>query len=253
MFRTTLQVAHVDQKYWRLTRPLVYEGDWEFIIIKSGFVTDFASIPKPVRWLLDNAGRNSEAAVLHDALWRESKRGKDSRIDPWHVDGLFRRALYQTGSISLSRSLMWFAVRAMATFSGRLGKLGPSFGVKFLQLAAVFILGLVTAALPTLIAIAGLLIYWIASWLAAGVWSVVYERRNDQPTNWPWPMGRAAELPAGSDDEALLVIISKAQSPDDTESDEWTVIDLAAIERLETALAGADEIGSAELEAALEG
>ncbi len=251
MFRTTLHVAHMDRKYWRLTKPLVYEGDWEYIIIKPGFITDFASIPKPVRWLLDNAGRNSEAAVLHDALWRESMRGDESRIDPWHVDGLFRRALYQTGSISLSRGLMWFAVRAYATVQGRFGRLGPSPFVKVLRLFLVFILGLLTAAIPTIIATIGLGIYWVASWLAAITWYLVYERRQqNQPTNWPWPVGRVSTLPHTHDESELLVIIQKAPSPDRTD-DGSEVIDLTTADRLRTALAGDDELGVAELEQVL--
>ena len=81
MFRTKLHVAHIDDKRWQLTRPLVWEGQWQYFVIRAGFQTDFASIPKPVRWLLDNAGRNAEAAVLHDAVWRESKRKDKPRID----------------------------------------------------------------------------------------------------------------------------------------------------------------------------
>ena len=151
MFRTTLHVAHVDRKNWRLTKPLIWEGRWEFFIIRSDFRTDFASIPKPVRWLLDNAGRNAEAAVLHDAVWRESKRMTGSRVDPWHADGVFRRALRQTGAPVLTRSLMWFAVRSAATVSGRFGK-GPKLSEKLSQLFAILLLGTVSALVPTVIA-----------------------------------------------------------------------------------------------------
>jgi hypothetical protein len=213
MFRTTLHVAHVDQKDWRLTKPLVWEGDWEFFIIRSDFRTDFASIPKPVRWLLDNAGRNAEAAVLHDAVWRESQRKDGSRIDPWHADGVFRRALQQTGAPALTRSLMWFAVRAAATVAGRFGKLGPSLPAKILQLLAIFLLGIVAALGPTLIAAAGLVLYWIWSWVVAVVWSPVERSRGTKP-NWPWPGGPTSDVQAVVSRE-LLVIVDKSVMPEE--------------------------------------
>jgi hypothetical protein len=70
MFLTRLAVSHVGGKRWELTDPLVWAGTNELLVIRPRFATDFASIPKPLRWLLDNAGANSEAAVLHDAIWR---------------------------------------------------------------------------------------------------------------------------------------------------------------------------------------
>jgi hypothetical protein len=211
MFRTTLQVAHVARKDWVLTKPLVWEGEWEFFIIRSGFRTDFASIPKPVRWLLDNAGGNAEAAVLHDAVWRESQRKVGSRVDPWHADGVFRSGLRQTGSPALTRTLMWFAVRLVATVSGRFGRLGPSLVVKVLQLFGVFVLGVVSALVPTVIAALGLVSYWLFSWIVAIVCSPI-ERRRGHATNWPWPAG-----PKSNEDEVvdkeLLVIIDKDAIP----------------------------------------
>lgn len=212
MFRTTLHVAHVDQKDWRLTKPLVWEGEWEFFIIRSDFRTDFASIPKPVRWLLDNAGRNAEAAVLHDAVWRESKRTSGSRVDAWHADGVFRRALRQTGAPALTRSLMWFAVRAAATFAGRFGKLGPSLPAKVLQLLAIMLLGVVAALGPTLIAALGLVVYWLSSWVVALAWSPI-ERSRGTATNWPWPAGATSDIESVVSRE-LLVIIDKTAVPE---------------------------------------
>ena len=31
MFRSTLHVAHISTKRWELTRPLVWEGKWQYI------------------------------------------------------------------------------------------------------------------------------------------------------------------------------------------------------------------------------
>lgn len=44
------------------------------ISVDVGYVTDFASIPRPARWLLPQAGHSARAAVLHDWLLRSRDR-----------------------------------------------------------------------------------------------------------------------------------------------------------------------------------
>lgn len=208
MFRTTLQVAHLDGNRWQLTRPLVWEGRKQYFVILGGFETDFASIPKPVQWLLDSAGRNAEAAVLHDAVWRESQREDSPRVDPWDADGMFRSSLRDTGSTALTRGLMWFAVRTTAMVNGRFGRSGPPLPVKLFQLLGMFVLGAVAALAPSLVAALGLVVYWIANWIVAAVWQVFERLRLRVKPNWPWPRDQKQKRersPAGE----LLVVIDK--------------------------------------------
>lgn len=255
MFRSTLEVAHINGEKWRLTRPLVWEGGWQFVVIRSGFETDFASIPKPVRWLLDNAGHNSEAAVLHDAAWRESKR-KSPRIDPWLADGMFRRALRETGAPALTRGLMWFAVRAAAMVSGRLGKAGPSLPIKILQLLCVFFLGLVSAAGPTIIAGVGLFLYWIWNWVAAVGWWLIFEH-GKKGTNWPfWPeflkppsakeTGPSLTKPPPMD---LLVIVSFAKDPTTPDALEPPASEIARADALRALVDASRDLTEAQIDA----
>ena len=209
-FRTRLVTAHISRNTWELTRPLVWQGEWQYVIIREGFHTDFASIPKVVRWLLDNAGANAEAGVLHDAAWRESKLKPDvRRIDPWFADGMLRRALRETGSTALIRTLIWFGVRIAASVCLRLGKKGPSRVVKIAQLTVVAILGAVTALVPTIVAVAGLVVFWIFNWIFAVFWYAVFEKRVfKKGINWPWPVkavnvATAAETVAPTPTESL--------------------------------------------------
>lgn len=189
-FRTRLETSHTSRETWQLTRPLVWQGLWQYVVIREGFSTDFASIPKPLRWLLDNAGANAEAGVLHDAAWRESKLAPDvRRIDPWFADGMLRRALRETGSSALTRALIWFGVRMAASVSGRFGRKGPPLLVKIAQLLCVFLLGSLTALGPTIVAGGGLLVFWVFNWLFAVIWFLVYERRSFSGANWPFPAG----------------------------------------------------------------
>lgn len=206
-FRTPLSVRHDIGEEWRLLEPLVFEGSRDFIVVRQGFRTDFASIPRPVRWLFDTAGTNSEPGVLHDALWRESKRtdGRPPRVDAWDADGLFRRALRESGAPALTRGLMWIAVRAAAVAAGRFGRSGPPWPVKLSKMAGMATVGVLTVGLPTAVAFVGRIFYWVVEWAAAGAWSMVELLRGRRP-NLPWPLGPRHERHEDPPREYLLVI-----------------------------------------------
>ena len=246
MFRTALHVRHVQGKTWALTRPLVLEGRREFFVIKAGFQTDFASIPKPVRWLLDNAGANAEAAVLHDALWRESKRMPTPVVDPWDADGIFRSVLRETGATALTRGLMWFAVRLVASVQGRLGRQGPRLAVKLAQLLGVFALGLCTAAGPTAVAMGGLVVYWVGNWVVSAAWWPLERHRFRHATNWPWPWRptAAARHTAPPPDDLFVVLARPGSAPAPSTA-------LPASLALEALLAGERDVTNDEIDQAL--
>lgn len=206
-FRTPLSVRHEISEEWRLLDPLIFEGDEDFFVIRKGFRTDFASIPRPVRWLFDSAGSNSEPGVLHDAVWREAKRadGKEPRVDPWDADGIFRRALRESGATAITRGLMWLAVRVAAIAAGRFGRRGPSMPIKLLQVVGMAVVGVVAVGLPTLVAVLGRIFYWLIEWLVAAPWIVV-ERAQKHASNLPWPLGPRRERRDDPPREYLLVI-----------------------------------------------
>lgn len=176
-------------------------------VIRKGFKTDFASIPRPVRWLFDTAGTNSEPGVLHDAVWRESKRddGKLPRVDPWDADGLFRRALREVGATAITRALMWIAVRAVAIIAGRFGRRGPSVQVKIGQVTGMAAAGFVSIGAPTAVALLGRVFYWGIEWLVAVPWRL-FERAKGMATNLPWPKGKKRKRLDDPPKEYLLVI-----------------------------------------------
>lgn len=120
-----------------------------------------------------------------------------ARVDPWHADGMFRSSLRDTGSTALTRGLMWFAVRVAATLHGRFGKEGPPLAIKLLQLLGMFVLGALTALFPSVVAILGLVVYWIASWIVAVVWQTFERSRLHVSPNWPWPRDRKKKLEKG--------------------------------------------------------
>jgi len=63
-----------DGRNWKLFRPFTYhigsKYSRRFIRVAAGFITDFASIPKFIFWLLPWWAKFSKPSVLHDWLYR---------------------------------------------------------------------------------------------------------------------------------------------------------------------------------------
>ncbi len=79
------------------------------VAVPKGYVTDFASIPGWIQWLIAPFGRHSEAAVVHDWLYTLGTKGdRESRKI---ADLTFRRALAIVGVKFVRRNLMYWAVR----------------------------------------------------------------------------------------------------------------------------------------------
>lgn len=85
-----------------LVEPLVYKGAERTFTITSGFLTDFASVPRILRSLVPT---HTRAAVLHDWLYATAKT---TRKD---ADGLFLRAMREAGINKVKRFAMYAAVR----------------------------------------------------------------------------------------------------------------------------------------------
>jgi hypothetical protein len=94
---------------WTLTEPVVYRGAVDTFTVPRGYVTDFASIPAVVVWLIPRYGRWTPAAILHDYLITDAQRA--GTISSRDTDGLFRRVMRELGVSTPHRWLMWAGVR----------------------------------------------------------------------------------------------------------------------------------------------
>lgn len=117
---------------WFLTRPLVYEvgaeGSGEDITVPSfdpdgltdeaivalfmmgkAFVTDLASIPRPVSGLLPPDGPWAKGAVIHDYLY--VTRGLGGRYTRQQADAILAEAMVVLGVPAWKRAVIWSAVR----------------------------------------------------------------------------------------------------------------------------------------------
>lgn len=169
-FRTYLVVRELDEKSWELQRDLVYEGNYDHFLVPSGFETDFASVPRMFWWLLPRHGRWTKAAVLHDFLWREAKKGNISFCD---ADGIFRRVMRELGVGYLRRRLMWAAVR----WAGGALKCG------WKQLLLVVLIMLL--ALPLLVPAVVVSVFLVVFWLVALIVYWIRRALGWEPTGPP--------------------------------------------------------------------
>lgn len=114
-FTTDLHVREIctsRARRWQLTHDLIYiDSDGNEHCVAKDSVTDFASVPTPLQWLVPRTGTHSKAAVVHDALWCRANKGTlDRRV----ADEVFLDALVSLGVPWLRRRMMWAAVRIYA-------------------------------------------------------------------------------------------------------------------------------------------
>ena len=102
------------KRRWKLLAPLSYVTEaGDEIVAPVDLLTDFGSIPAPLRWLVSRTGRHTKAAVIHDYQWREADEGN---LDRREADEIFREGLCFLGVSWLRRWMMWTAVRQAALF-----------------------------------------------------------------------------------------------------------------------------------------
>jgi hypothetical protein len=139
---------------WKLLEDLVYEGQDQRFTIPAGYVTDFATVPKFLRWLINPYGPYTRAAIVHDWLitemarwWAERKAGREPDWLPpatsRDTDGIFRRIMREEGTPMPTRWVMWTAVRTASLFNPR-----RAYGRRFLRdLPAITLVALPAVAI----------------------------------------------------------------------------------------------------------
>jgi hypothetical protein len=103
-------VRRVDTDNWQTVCEIEYLGRDQRFKIPAGFVTDFASVPRIVTWLVPKYGIYTLAVILHDWLCELLKAG-ESPVSSRDADGILRRIMREQGVLFLQRWLMWTGVR----------------------------------------------------------------------------------------------------------------------------------------------
>lgn len=103
-------------KWFELYRSFGYRAEnGELYLIPAGIATDFASIPRPFRWLISRFGRHGKAAVLHDWLC------KFKIVSRKKTDMLLREAMKVLEVSWWKRQTMYAGVRfySIVTFKSK--------------------------------------------------------------------------------------------------------------------------------------
>jgi hypothetical protein len=111
-----------DGRTWYLWKEFGYdvgrEGSGETIHVPAGFLTDFASIPRPLWAILPRWGKYGNAAVLHDYLyWVQTyprKRADEIFLEAMavlQVPWLTRKVMYR--SVRLFGGIAWWSNRRL--------------------------------------------------------------------------------------------------------------------------------------------
>lgn len=106
-FLTPLNLQDIDGERFTLLTPLIYRStEKRLYSVPAWFVTDFASIPRPLWWRYPKSGKWNKAAVLHDHLY------VTNGLTRGHADALFREALEACEVNWWTRYVFYTAVRA---------------------------------------------------------------------------------------------------------------------------------------------
>jgi hypothetical protein len=105
MFTTPLQLEASRPGHWLLIKDLIWRSDTERIVVPAGTSTDLASIPRPLRGILNQNGNSRRPAVLHDYLYQTQSLPRAA------ADEIFRRALAADGMGAVERFAYWAGVR----------------------------------------------------------------------------------------------------------------------------------------------
>ena len=120
-FTTRLEVSPMpDGRRWRLIRTFFYdvgrEGSGDTIKVPTGFVTDFASSPPQIWWLIPPWGKYGKAAIIHDWLYQTGLRTRKQ------ADEIFLEGMIILGVTPWRRRLMYRGVRLFGWLAWHPGK-----------------------------------------------------------------------------------------------------------------------------------
>lgn len=106
-FLTPLDLRAYKPGEWVVLLGLLYLArNGARYMVPRGFITDLASIPRALRWLIDPDGPSRQAAVLHDFLYCIHY------LPRAEADALFLEALESCGVGRATRWAMYLGVRA---------------------------------------------------------------------------------------------------------------------------------------------
>lgn len=114
-FLSELQLTPIGERRWRVTQPLVAATTYGRIVVPAGFVTDGASVPKPLWNLFPPLdGDYDAAAVLHDYAYAHAEELQLKRAQ---ADALLYDGMVATNTDPEKRRVIYDGVRLGGHFA----------------------------------------------------------------------------------------------------------------------------------------
>lgn len=112
MFIGELDLRAHGHREWLVLAPFAWESPRLHVVVPRGFVTDLASIPRPLRGFLDINGPSRYAATIHDFCYCYQRDAYGNRITRELADQEFRAGLEAKGVNIVTRNIYYSGVRA---------------------------------------------------------------------------------------------------------------------------------------------
>ncbi len=159
-----LPLVEGDREQFTLHREVTYtrqadevDGPFSYTVppAEGEFISDLASVPQLLTWLVPKSGRHLPAALVHDALV------DDPEIDRFQADRIFRDAMGDLDVGFVRRWLMWTAV-SLKTIQKR--------GTRSLRIGAVTT-GVVILVLGVLATVSLFVDRTLVPWMGSRHWA----------------------------------------------------------------------------------
>lgn len=103
-----LNTSLIDNDYWEVLEDYTYETSIGTIVVPKGFKTDYASVPKIFRNIINTYGNHGRAAVVHDWLYSKNCGINITREE---ADKIFLEIMKEWGVGVIKRQFMYRMVR----------------------------------------------------------------------------------------------------------------------------------------------
>lgn len=115
-FSGALRLEHITGRAWGVLEAFGYcTRAGRLIVVPEGFVTDGASVPRPLWWLYPPfGGEYDEAAVVHDFLYAHAERfgDGDGHVSRAFADAVMLECMEARGFRGSGRRTIYLGVRA---------------------------------------------------------------------------------------------------------------------------------------------
>ena len=137
MEKSRLNTCPIDDKYQEVLEEYSYETSKGLVVVPKGFRTDYASVPKIFRNIINTYGKHGRAAVVHDWLYSSQCEINVTRAE---ADKIFLEIMVEWNVKKYKRILMYVLVRL---FGGSHFRKGDQFKSKWLlQINFEFVIAL---------------------------------------------------------------------------------------------------------------